>query len=123
LYADVAGQPLASIFAWSWSRHVELALQGFKQIGANPICVRYEELVQSPAETMLRVCESLNLPVRKSASEIQSLMSGPSRTTVTSPMKGKWARHRPALYEMLPLIGPIGETLGYEMLETERHDF
>ncbi len=62
LFSSWSAEPVATAAAW-WQWHVRLARQSGRELGPEQYCeLRYETLVERPAEECARLCAFLDLP-------------------------------------------------------------
>jgi hypothetical protein len=114
-WAAVVHRPLPEICGWSWRRHMEAALDFLERTGIDPVHVRYEDLVTSPAETLAEVARCLR--VRVNAATARRWRELPlSRTTVSRPEADKWRRlHGEAIRALRPAIVDTARRIGYDL--------
>jgi Sulfotransferase family len=77
--------------------------------------VAYEELVNSPVETVRRLCEQLDFAFEPAVEDFAAALDRrPSSTTLSPPRPGKWReQNREAIERILPLTEPTERRLGY----------
>jgi sulfotransferase family protein len=112
---DLKG-PLERVCARQWmasNDHIHAAVQDIPQVRRTQ--VRYETLVDSPAEEIGRVLDFLDVKKEEGLmSKARSLKETPINV-VTPPERGKWRHENPSEIEVImPLIRPTMERLGYE---------
>ena len=113
-WRTVLDHPLEEICAWSWRQHVEMAADALEAIPPERKRVlRYEDLLDDPAETARQMAEFCNLTWTPTVEKF--LSERPlSRTTVSAPEKDKWRRKHGALIDRLaPRIVPVMRRFGY----------
>jgi len=114
-WQQVVGLPLAEICAWSWQQHVEAVLAFRARRADDVLQIRYEELVERPADVVQDIAGELGLrwseDVARYVREARL-----SRTTVTPPSSDKWhLEHARAIAQVLPQVRPTARRIGYEL--------
>ncbi|MCS4156042.1 hypothetical protein GGQ03_003348 [Salinibacter ruber] len=113
-WQEVLHRPLPRICAWSWKQHIEWALNFF---GKSPPVERvyYENLRDNPAEVIGKISDTIGAKITDDLKDY--LNEAPeSRTTVSSPEKGKWRRKNEEEVEsMIPFVRSTARRIGYDI--------
>lgn len=116
-WREVAHRGIAEICAWSWARHVETVLDFFRRKGIEPMEVRYERLIERPADVLTSVADRLGVPVSEKTRRRWGNMPL-SRTTVSRPDGDKWRRlHGDVIRSLIPGIMDTARRIGYDLAD------
>jgi len=108
-------RPLANVCAWSWQQHIEFAQRFFAGRTVPVFRLRYEDLVQDPAQVIRQLANDLNLSAPAEAIEF-AIRRPISRTTISPPSQDKWQRlHQEEITSVLPQIRETARQIGYEL--------
>jgi hypothetical protein len=114
------GRSLEEVAAFQWTAANRAILDAKESIGTSRWAeVKYEQLVDAPAETVAWLLDRLGLPAEEAvltwASEIEQHVV---KSAVTAPRQGKWREENPAeIQRILPQILPMMEALGYDAID------
>ncbi|HDL00765.1 MAG TPA: sulfotransferase [candidate division Zixibacteria bacterium] len=105
-WTDIVNQPLPVICAWSWKQHIEYVLRFFEKRNKEDhlIWVRYEDLVESPEDTIAEIANRLSL---KWCERVREYLKNPplSRTTISKPKREKWKeKNYRNMIKILPIV-------------------
>jgi hypothetical protein len=116
-WQDLVDRPLAEVCAYQWVRVNEAVLDYIAQPARRPVLVvRYEDLVDDPAEVLSRIGKFLKI----NPQSIPAFDNGlPEVNVITRPAQEKW-RNLPVETMTLikPIITPMMAQLGYHSDES-----
>ena len=115
---DLRG-PLERICARQWVASNDAIADAFQTIPTERRTeVRYEALVESPANEVARILDFIGVEKEPALLDKARRLKETPINVVTPPEQGKWRRENPKEIEsVLPLIRPTMERLGYRMAE------
>jgi len=102
-WASLHGREMADVAAYQWETTNRIVLDDLARLSRDRWCTcNYTALVQSPAETIRRLCAWLEIDFD---AELAVRVGAPlplSRYTQTPPAPSKWRRHESAIKRVLP---------------------
>lgn len=112
--ADTAG-PLEVVAARQWYLSNDLAREAGEKLDPRRwIPIRYEDLVDAPADEIARLASRLEIDFTDALRARARSVAATPVNVVTPPERGKWRRENPGEIEaILPLIEPTMKALGY----------
>lgn len=106
-------RPLAEVCAHVWaSGNIEILAHApeLTELG-QAVTVRYEDLVDDPAGTMVRVAAAVEIDPAEVV--VEQDYRAPAVVTDAEPSPGKWRRNAALIESVHELMGPVQERLGY----------
>ena len=114
-WRELASSPLEEICAWQWVRCNEAVLIHQEQSqGSVPyLSIRYEDLISDPSLILARIASFLQIDFHKDLAHFAQHL--PQINVVSAPKQQKWREQNlEVIGQILPLIEPMMERLGYD---------
>jgi hypothetical protein len=114
-WRDLTQTSIREIAANQYVSSYEIALDDLASSPAgNVISISYEELVARPVEAISSLLASLELPASAEVTSMAKHLSSHRVQSNSPPRSDKWRERIDDIRQVMPLIGPTMERLGYE---------
>jgi hypothetical protein len=118
-WRSLLGRPVAEIAASQWHCANRFILDDLANIPRNDWhLTRYEDLIESPAETITAIWKFASLALDQLPSSQLSIPLPFSTSTLTAPARDKWLRHYAELQKLLPGLETMEEEVSAASLRS-----